>query len=147
MNRFTHAARASFAFATALLVPTVPLPAAADPPAFGPNDFPPSTAVATLTIKVGDKVTVGGPKSINFLPNEWMDVYVVPHRVWLEGNPLGANAVKRGRVRSDAKGTLQLTDLGKADRAGQFDLIVDYDGNGLWSYALDSLDSFVVREK
>lgn len=39
---------------------------------------------------------------------------------------------------------LPLTDLWKADRAGQFDIIVDYDGNARFSYALDALDSFSV---
>ncbi|HJZ54360.1 MAG TPA: hypothetical protein VKE74_05355 [Gemmataceae bacterium] len=132
---------------SALLVLTVPVVAAADPPDFQPSDFPPSTAVPRLMLQVGDTLSVGGPGSANFLPNEWMDVYVVPHRTWREGDPLGADALKRGRVRSDAKGRLVRSDLWKSDRAGQFDIIVDYDGNGRFSYGLDSLDAIVVRDK
>src|SRR5262249_15269436 len=138
-------ARASLVLAAVLLA--APLAAAAVPPDFDPDDFPPSKAVPSLTVQVGDKVTVGGPGSANFLPNEWMDVFIVPHRIWREGDPLAANAVKRIRIKSDAKGSLPLTDLWKADRAGQFDIIVDYDGNGRFSYALDALSSFVVRAK
>ncbi|MCI0705721.1 MAG: hypothetical protein L0241_32065 [Planctomycetia bacterium] len=131
----------------ALLLLAVSGVATADPPPFKPTDFPPSTADPSLTIKVGDKLTLGGPKSANFLPNERMDVFVVPHRIWLEGDPLGDNAVKRIRIKSDAKGSLPLTDLWKADKAGQFDIIVDYDGNGRFSYSLDSLDGVVVQAK
>ena len=94
----------------------------------------------TLTVTVGDKVTIGGPKSDNFLPDTWMDVYVVPHRIWQDGASLKADAVHRGRVRSNAKGQLPLTQLWVPDRAGQFDIIVDYDGDGKFSYALDALD-------
>jgi hypothetical protein len=121
--------------------------AAADPPDFKPDDFPPSTAVASFMVQVGDKVTVGGPTSANFLPNEWMDVFVVPHHSWRETDPLAANVVKRIRIKSDAKGRLPLTDLWKPNQAGQFDIIVDYDSNGRFSYSLDALSSFVVRAK
>jgi hypothetical protein len=121
--------------------------ARAEPPDFDPDDFPPSTATPSLTVKVGEKVTVGGPKSANFLPNEVMGVFVVPHRTWREGDPLAANAVKRIKIKSDAKGVLPLTDLWKPDKAGQFDIVVDYDGNGRFSCGLDALSSFVVRQK
>jgi hypothetical protein len=144
MIRFNTAA--GTALAAALLLRAAHS-TAADPPRFLPTDFPPSVAVPDRTIKVGDTITVGGPKSANFLPNETMDVFVVPHRIWLENDPLAANAVKRLRIKSDAKGGLPLTNLWKADRAGQFDIVVDYDGNGRFSYALDALSSFVVREK
>lgn len=133
-----------FAAVAAALVAGV---ARAGPPDFDPDDFPPSTATPSLTVKVGEKVTVGGPKSANFLPNERMDVFVVPHRTWREGDSLAANAVKRITVRSDAKGGLPLTGLWKPDKAGQFDIVVDYDGNGRFSYGLDALSSFVVRGK
>jgi hypothetical protein len=132
--------------AAALLVASAGLARAA-PPDFDPDEFPPSTATPSLTVKAGEKVTVGGPKSANFLPNEVMDVFVVPHRVWREGDPLAANAVRRIKIRSDAKGGLPLTDLWKPSKAGQFDIVVDYDGNGRFSYSLDALSSFVVREK
>jgi hypothetical protein len=117
-----------------------------DPPPFKPDDFPPTTAPLKLAIKVGDRVTIGGPGSANFLPNEGMDVYIVPHRAgWREGDPLGANAVKKARVRSNKDGELLLTDVWTADRVGAFDIIVDYDGNGKWSFSLDTVDGISVR--
>jgi hypothetical protein len=96
---------------------------------------------------VGDKVTVGGPRSDDFLPNATMNVYVVPHRIGRDGAPLGANAVHRAKVRSDAKGQLALTQLWVPDRGGTFDIVVDYDGDGRFSYGLDALSAFIVREK
>jgi hypothetical protein len=111
------------------------------------EEFPPTTATVSVTVKVGDKVTVGGPKATNFLPNTPMDVYVVPHRVWRDGAPLAANAVHRGRVRSDAKGTIPLTQLWVPDKAGVYDIVIDYDGDGKFSYALDALSAIDVREK
>ena len=120
---------------------------AEDPPPFKPTDFPPTTAVPGLEVKTGEKVTIGGPKSMNFLPNEWMDVYVVPHRAaWREGDPLGADAVKKGRVRSNKDGELLLTDVWTADRVGVFDVVVDYDGNGKWSFSLDAVVAVTVRK-
>jgi hypothetical protein len=139
MNRTGYAAVAAAVLAASVT--------ADEPPDFKPCDFPPSTATAALTITVGEKVTVGGPKSANFLPNEWTDVYVVPHRTWREGDPLKTDLVRRVRVKTDAKGGLPLTDLWAADKAGTFDIVVDYDGNGKFSYALDALSAFVVREK
>lgn len=144
MSRLHPTARTTSALAAAVL--TVGSAAAAAPD-FDPDDFPPSTATPSLTVKVGEKVTVGGPKCDNFLPNEVMDVFVVPHRVWREGDPLAANAVRHIKIKSDAKGRLPLTDLWKPDKAGQFDIVVDYDGNGRFSYGLDALSSFVVRQK
>ena len=111
------------------------------------EEFPPTSVDPTLTVNVGDKVTIGGPKSDNFLPDTWMDVYVVPHRIWRDGASLKADAVHRGRVRSNAKGQLPLTQLWVPDKPGQFDIIVDYDGDGKFSYALDALSAIVVRAK
>jgi hypothetical protein len=108
------------------------------------SEFPPTTAVPSVTLRVGDQLTVGGPLSDNFLPDTRMKVYVVPHRTWREGDPLGTNAVHRGEVKSDAKGKLPLTRLWKPDRAGQYDVVVDYDGNGKFSYGLDALHAIDV---
>jgi hypothetical protein len=111
------------------------------------SEFPPTTAVPKLTLRVGDKMTVGGPLSDNFLPDTWMNVYVVPHRTWRDGDALGANAVQKERVRSNAKGQLPLTPIWKSDKVGQYDIIVDYDGDGRFSYGLDALDAIDVRAK
>jgi len=142
----SNPARASFALGSVLIVAVAGI-ARADPPDFQPDDFPPSNAVASFTVQVGDTVTVGGPASDNFMPNVWMDAFVVPHRIWREGDPLAANAVRRIRIKSDAKGRLPLTDLWKSDKPGQYDIIVDYDGNGRFSYGFDALSSFIVRAK
>jgi len=124
----------------ASLLPAAPLAAA------GPDDFPPSTAVPKITVAVGETVTVGGPLSDNFLPDTRMTVYLVPHRVWRDGDALGTDAVRKVPIRSDAKGKLPRTPVWKADKAGQFDIIVDYDGDGRFSFALDSLDGVIVRK-
>ena len=121
--------------------------AAADLPAFKASDFPPTTAKSKFTVEVGGKVTVGGFGADNFYPNEWMWVYVVPHRTWREGMPLASASVRRIRVRSDKNGTLYKTDLWTPDKAGRFDLIVDYDGDGRFSYSLDAVSAFTVRER
>lgn len=128
--------RYSFAAALVLFASRVN---AGEPP-FG-HEFPPTTAPIKLVVKVGDKVTVGGPGSDNFLPHTLMRVYLVPHRVWREGDALGADAVKRVRVKSNAKGQLPLTEIWKADKPGQ------YDGDGRFSYSLDAIDAIAVRAK
>ncbi len=109
------------------------------------REFPPTTAKVRLTVTVGDTVTIGGPGSANFLADTGMDVYVVPHQTWWEGDDLITNAVKIGRVKSDAKGQLPLTQLWKADKPGRYDIIVDYDGNGKFSYSLDAIHAVEVR--
>ena len=117
------------------------------PPLIG--EFPPSTAVPSLVVRVGEKVTIGGPKSDNFLPDTWMNVYVVPHRVLAGWSPAcSANAVHRMQIRSNAKGQLPLTQLWVPDKVRRFDIIVDYDGDGKFSYALDAAPvRFEVRVK
>jgi hypothetical protein len=117
--------------------------AAQDPPA----EFPPVIADAKTTVTVGDVVTVGGPKSMNYLPNETMRVYVVPHRPWRDGDSLGETALATSQVRSNAEGTLLVTTVWKAVRPGRFDIVVDYDGDGKFSFALDSVDGVNVRAK
>ncbi|MFO0799098.1 MAG: hypothetical protein U0804_16645 [Gemmataceae bacterium] len=117
--------------------------AAAQEPA---SDFPPVVAEARVTVTVGDAVTVGGPKAVNFLPNETYRVYVVPHRVWRDGDPLAEPALATSQARSNAEGTLLKTTVWKAVRAGRFDIVVDYDGDGKFSYALDAVDGVNVRD-
>ena len=127
--------------AVATLLAATVRTAAADP-----DDFPPSTAVPKLTVGLGESVTVGGPLSDNFLPDARMTIYLVPHRVWRDGDALGTDAVRKVPIRSDAKGKLPRTAVWKADKAGQFDIIVDYNGDGRFSFALDSLDGVIVRK-
>lgn len=136
--------RTRFGFALALLL----IPALAGANGAPPDaEFPPTTALPTLTIDVGNKVSIGGPGSENFLPNEVMNVYIVTHRTWNEGDALNGVAVHRTRVKSDANGRLVLTWVWKADRAGEYDIIVDYDGNGRFSYSLDTVSAIVVKAK
>src|SRR5262249_38246630 len=59
---------------------------------------------------------------------------------------LRAGAVHRSRVKSDAKGNLPRTNLWRPDRPGVYDVIVDYDNDGRFSFALDGLSAFVVRK-
>ena len=147
-NRGSRIARAASGLVVVLVLLAGPgLAGAGHRPLPPESDFPPTTAVPQLTIQVGDRMTVGGPMSDNFLPDTWMNVYVVPHRTWRDGDALGANAVQKARVRSNAKGQLPLTQVWKSDAAGQFDIIVDYDRDGRFSYALDAIDAVIVRAK
>ena len=139
-------ARVSAGLVAAIVLFAYPLAGVGGQPPFT-EEFPPTVAVPKVTVNVGDKVTVGGPGCGNFLPDTWMNVYVVPHRIWKDGDPLNANAVQRGRVRSNAKGEIPLTQLWKADKAGRFDIVIDYDGDGRFSYALDAVDAIDVRAK
>jgi hypothetical protein len=120
--------------------------ATADEPPFG-SDFPSTVAEAKTTVNLGDVVTVGGPKAVNFLANETYRVYVVPHRTWRDGDPLGEKAVATSLARSDPAGTLLRTTVWTAARPGRFDIVVDYDGDGKYSYALDAVDGVAVRGK
>jgi hypothetical protein len=131
----------------ALVLLTCPVLAAAGQPTPPGDDFPPTTAVPKVTIDLGETMTVGGPGSDNVLPDEAMNFYVVPHRTWREGDALGADAVARGKVKSNAKGQLLLTTVWMSDKSGTFDIVVDYDGNGRFSYSLDTVDALVVRAK
>src|SRR5262245_6443646 len=118
---------------------------------FKPTDFPPSQAVPDRAVSVGDPVSIGAPINVggrwdNFLPSEWMDVYLVPHSpAWLEGDPLAATAIAQTRVLSNPDGTLPPTFVWKADRVGVYDIVVDYNGDGVFSYALDGLCSIKVH--
>ncbi len=119
--------------------------AGAQPPPL--PEFPVTIAEARTTVKLGDEVTVGGPRATNYLRNETYRVYIVPHRPWRDGDPLGEAALATSQVRSNAEGSLLKTTVWKAVRPGRFDIIVDYDGDGKFSYALDAADGVNVREK
>jgi hypothetical protein len=145
-RRHSRIARASLGLAAALALIACAGPVAGQP-APPANEFPPTVVDPSLTLRVGDTLTVGGPRAANFLADTWMDVYVVPHRVWRDGDPLAANAVQRGRVRSNAVGGLPVTTIWKTNKVGQYDIIVDYDGDGRFSYALDAISAIDVRAK
>ncbi len=106
----------------------------------------PTLALPAATFRVGDQVFLGGPDDTNYLPNVLMDVFVVPHRIWMEGDSLRADAIHRIWVKTDATGTIPRTELWRADRAGKFDLLVDYDGDNRFSWKLDGLSSFIVED-
>lgn len=141
-----HRARVWSGLVAAIVLFVCPLGGVGGQPPLS-GEFPPTVATPKVTVSVGDKVTVGGPGCGNFLPNTTMSVYLVPHRIWKDGDPLNANAVQRGHVRSNAKGDIPLTQLWKADKAGRFDIVIDYDGDGRFSYALDAIDAIDVRAK
>ena len=104
MKRSTDAASA----VSLLLATLLASPVAAQ---FKPEDFPPSTALPSFAVRAGDVVSIGGPGATNYLPNTSMNVYVVPHRTWREGDPLAKHVVKRIQIKSDGQGTLPRTPL------------------------------------
>jgi hypothetical protein len=104
----------------------------------------PTDASVAAAFNVGDMVAVGGPGDTNYYPNELMNVFIEPHRIWNEGDSLSAYAVHQSLVMSDGTGTLPQTQAWLADHPGTYDLIVDYDNDSKFSWKLDGISSFVV---
>ncbi len=111
----------------------------------------PTEASSSYSSVFGEMVAVGGNGQTgyldtNYYPNLLMDVYVVPHRIWNEGDSLSAGAVHHSLVQSDSEGTIPLTQVWLSTQIGQFDLIVDYDNDGKFSWKLDGLTAFTVNK-
>ncbi|MCI0739662.1 MAG: Ig-like domain-containing protein [Gemmataceae bacterium] len=131
---------------------TQPLYDTSIPRDFGPDFVPaPSEASSTFSYLFGEMVAVGGNGETgyldtNYYPNLLMDVYVVPHRIWNEGDSLSAGAVHHSLVQSDSEGSIPLTQVWSSTQVGEFDLIVDYDNDGKFSWKLDGLTAFTVNK-
>lgn len=115
-------------------------------------DFRPAPTLGMLTavshLSVGQTVAVGnGYGGYNFYPDLLMDVYVVPHRVWNQGDSLTTNLVHRSLVRSSSDGTLPSTQVWLANAPGEYDIIVDYDNDGKFSWKLDAVGQFTVEQQ
>jgi hypothetical protein len=118
-----------------------------------PNDVPynadfvpvPQVAAITSSFQPGDKVGISGTQ---YLPNQLMYAYIVPHKAtgWMEGDSLSGPAVNRSVVLSDSNGNVSLTDSGwtAPTTPGTYDVIIDYNNDGKFSWTLDGLSAFTV---
>jgi hypothetical protein len=104
----------------------------------------PTDAPVAATFTVGSMVGVGGSGDTNYYPNELMNVFIEPHRVWHDGDSLITYAVHQSLVMSDSTGTLPQTQAWIASNPGTYDLIVDYDNDSKFSWKLDGISSFLV---
>jgi len=108
-------------------------------------DFLPEPEVAGIdeVFLLGDPVGIVGDE---YYPNLDMPAFIFPHRgAWRDGMVLNpAAAIAFIGVESDATGFVPLTFAWTADRLGRFDVIIDYDRDGLFSWTLDGLGGFKV---
>lgn len=126
-------------------VPVVPV----DIPLYGPNstpyvpDFLPEPSVASLDaiFHLFDPIGITGAQ---YYPDLIMPAFIFPHHsAWLEDDPFVDFIVKIG-VLSDSTGFVPLTFAWIADRLGDFDVIIDYDRDGLFTWTMDGLGGFGV---
>ena len=103
----------------------------------------PETAGIDYQFFIGDPVGIIGDQ---YYPNIDMPAFIFPHReAWRDRvllNP--AAAIAFIGVESDTTGFVPLTQAWVADRLGRFDVIIDYDRDGHFSWTLDGLGGFKV---
>jgi hypothetical protein len=107
-------------------------------------DFVPTPSAASIDefFLLGDDVGIFGEE---YYPNLLMPAYIFDHRAsWLEGDLFSGPLISTF-VLSDLNGTVPLTYAWTADREGLFDVIIDYDRDGRFSWTLDGLGGFGVR--
>ncbi len=116
----------------------------ADPTPYEPPFVPePEVAVANEVIPFGVPVGIWGAE---YLPDEYLWAYVFPHRSqgWLEGD-VYANPLVQIVVRSDGSGFVPLTNTGwQPTQPGIYDVIIDYDNDGKFTWTMDGLGAFNV---
>jgi hypothetical protein len=145
VNNFTQLSRAD----TGGVLPPggapTPIRLAGEAPWQSDIDFAPEYADTSPQFLVGETIGVEGEE---FLPNFAMMAYIVPHREngWMEGDSLAAGAVASAIVESDSDGIVPLTQAWAANQNGEFDAIIDYDNDGLFSSTLDGLSGFMVYD-
>lgn len=119
-------------------------------PLYNPNTIPfvpdfnpkPSRATIDSFFLLGDTVGIFGEQ---YYPDLLMPAYIFTHRkAWNDGDPLGG-FIATLFVKSDADGVVPLTAAWKADLGGRFNVIIDYDRDGLFSWTLDGLGGFKVQ--
>jgi hypothetical protein len=90
---------------------------------------------------IGEKIGILGDQ---YYPDLVMPAYVFDHRGgWNEDDAL-AGPIARVLVKSDGGGTVPLTEAWTIDRTGEFDVIIDYDRDDLFTWTIDGLGGFHV---
>lgn len=92
---------------------------------------------------LGSAVGVNGEQ---YYPNLYMNAYIVQHKPggWNEDDPLTTGMVAKVVVQSNSDGVVPLTQAWLANVSGEYDVIIDYDNDGLFSWTLDGLAGFRV---
>jgi hypothetical protein len=140
VNNFTQTAVPGLGGAPAPSGVTSPLSNSNTPflPGHGPVDL--ETASLSLTASLGDDISSSGDE---YYPNLLMPVYIFSHRSWTDGI-FFSDFVADSLVMSDALGHVDPTKVWNANMLGDFDMIIDYDRNGVFSATLDGLGGLTV---
>lgn len=130
-----------------------PAPKSPVQPLYGNNttpyvpDFMPEVSIAKIDTNffLGDPVGIFGDQ---YYPDLLMPAYIFPHKTagWNEYDPF-TGYIQQIFVQSDGNGTVPLTEAWTADKSGLYDVIIDYDRDGLFTWTMDGLDGFKVLEK
>lgn len=109
-------------------------------------DLVPEPVIADVSEKylLNEVVGVSGEE---YYPDFAMTAYVVHHRPegWMEDDSLTSGLVAQVVVQSDSNGSVPLTEAWLADLPGKYDIIIDYDNDGLFSWTLDGVGGFHVN--
>lgn len=142
--------KADVGFNSAMLPVPAGVPAATDNANSVPYlpNFVPTASVATIA----SAIPVDSPVGINgeqYYPDTLMYAYILPHKAagWAEGEDLNATAEHVTKVKSDADGVVALTDSGwtTPNTGGDFDIVIDYNNDGKFTWKLDGLHGFTVN--
>lgn len=102
-----------------------------------------SAAESPYTYQVGDDIHT---RAIEILADQIITAYVFDHNDWWrEGDPLTGFLASLTFL-PDSNGQTDWGNIWTADRIGVFDIIFDYDSDGVFSYTLDPLIAFKVPE-
>jgi SdrD B-like domain/Peptidase family M23 len=109
-----------------------------------PN-FTPAPVVAGVakTFWLGDTVGVNGEQ---YYPGATMGAYVTVHKPggWNDGDDLSTASVAFTIVDSNGNGSVPLTQAWVASATGLYDVVIDYDNDGKFSWKLDGVNGFQV---
>lgn len=99
------------------------------------------TAGVDLIFKLGEMVGITG---MQYYPSLAMPAYIFPHKAtWNEGDEY-QGWTQRIAVLSDAMGAVPLTAAWNASMLGHYDVLIDYNRDGVFSWTLDGLGGFRV---
>jgi hypothetical protein len=122
---------------------------------YDPNNATPATPdfqpTAVIALTSPGSFTIGTPVSIAdgpfYFPNLLMHVYILPHKDagWNQGDDIASGAYVQALVQAGADGRLNATQIWQPTFLGHFDVVVDYDNDGKFSWKLDGINSFVVQ--
>lgn len=101
-----------------------------------------SAAISPYVVELYDDVYT---RSIEMLGNKSIIAYLFEHEQWwTEGEPL-SGAIASATFWTDSNGEADWKYIWTADRTGIFDIVFDYDSDGVFSYTMDPLIGFRVQ--